>query len=120
MQNTTTIWPNDTTVDNHDLFLEITTKAAWCQNITFQYLHVKGHQDADKEHHLTIPEQKNVDCDQLAKQHICHPHFLVPPMIIWPLMLHNLSYALMAMSFVATLWQAYATPDDFAFDSIGL
>ncbi len=38
--------------------------------IQFQYWHVKGHQDTDPNHQLTIKEQHNVDCDQLTKNFV--------------------------------------------------
>jgi len=70
MQDTTIARPNDTTADDRDIFLEIMATVSRCQNISFQYLHVKGHQDNDPKRHLTIPEQHNVDCDRLAKQYV--------------------------------------------------
>ncbi len=47
IQESTIAQPNDTTTNDHDLFLEITATAACCQSISFQYLHIKGHQDAN-------------------------------------------------------------------------
>jgi len=38
--------------------------------MAFQYLHIKGHQDKDLQRPLLVQEQHNVDCDQLAKQHV--------------------------------------------------
>jgi len=38
--------------------------------IKFQFWHVKGHQDADSNHQLTVEEQHNVDCDWLAKKYV--------------------------------------------------
>jgi len=70
MQDTTIVRPNGTTADDHDLYLEIATTASRCQNITFIYNHIKGHQDNDRDRCLTIPEQHNVDCDRFAKGHV--------------------------------------------------
>jgi len=58
--------PNDTTSDDRDIYLAITETAKLGQNISFQYWHVKGHQDLDHNHQLTLEEQHNVDCDKLA------------------------------------------------------
>jgi len=48
---------------------------------------VKGHQDNDPKHHLTIEEQHNVDCDNLAKtfvhnHHLCSTHLPTPAFAI--------------------------------------
>jgi len=70
MQLSETIQPNDTTNNECDLYLEIIAQVAQCTSIEYQYLHVKGHQDKNLEHQLTIAEQHNVDCDHLAKQFV--------------------------------------------------
>jgi len=62
--------PNDTTVDDYDLYAAITNEAANCQPISLHYHHVKGHQDRNKERPLTIPELHNVDCDSAAKNYV--------------------------------------------------
>jgi len=62
--------PNDMTNDDRNLYLAILDAAKKCTHVTFQYLHVKGHQDKDPKRVLTTAEQHNVDCDCYAKQHI--------------------------------------------------
>jgi len=62
--------PNDTTTDDHDIYLAILEVVAKCTLITFKYHHVKGHQDTNPQHQLTIPEQHNVDCDKQAKNFV--------------------------------------------------
>jgi len=62
--------PNDTTNNDMDLYMEIHATATKCQHILFQYLHVKGHQDAKPNHQLTTSEQHNVDCDRCAKDYV--------------------------------------------------
>jgi len=62
--------PNDTTNDDRDIYLAIHETTKKCGMITFQFWHVKGHQDADSNHQLTVEEQHNMDCDQLAKQYV--------------------------------------------------
>jgi len=48
--------------------------ANWCIPITLQYLHVKGHQDNDPQHPLTIIERNNVEYNKHVKVYICnHP-----------------------------------------------
>ena len=67
LQTTINVHPNDTTTDDWDIFLAIHKAAIQCQMLKFQYWHVKCHQDMSPNHHLTIKEQHNVDCDKLAK-----------------------------------------------------
>jgi len=62
--------PNDTTNDDHDIYLVITAMAKRCANISVHYLHVKGHQDKDPHHVLLTWEQHNIDCDHYARQHV--------------------------------------------------
>jgi len=62
--------PNDTTNNDCNIYLAIADQVSQCTSITYQYLHVKGHQDKDPEQQLTTAEQHNVDCDHLAKQYI--------------------------------------------------
>jgi len=40
-----------------------------CSHLQLQLFHVKGHQDKEPKHQLTISEQLNVDCDCQAKQY---------------------------------------------------
>jgi len=70
MKSSGPIRPNDTTNDDHDIYLEIAAQADQCTAIEYQYVHVKGHQDKDLEQQLTIPKQHNVECDRLAKHFI--------------------------------------------------
>ncbi len=62
--------PNDSTADDRDIYLAITEEARRCDNISFSYIHVKGHQDKDPHRVLLTQEQHNVDCDHHAKQHV--------------------------------------------------
>jgi len=59
--------PNNTTNDDRDIYLAIHETAKLCGMIKFKFWHIKGHQDADSNHQLTVEEQHNVDCDWLAK-----------------------------------------------------
>jgi len=63
------IQPNDTTNDDHDIYLEISTLATKCQLLLPHFLHVKGHQDQKANQPLTIWEQFNIDCDDRAKRY---------------------------------------------------
>jgi len=58
---------NDTTNDDRDLYLAIIAQATKCDQVSYHYQHVKGHQDKDPEQKLTTAEQHNVDCDRNAK-----------------------------------------------------
>jgi len=73
LQTTINVHPNNTTNDTWDIYLAIHKAAKRCQMLKFQYWHVEGHQDMDPNHHLTIKEQHNVDCDKLAKTFV-HNH----------------------------------------------
>jgi len=55
MQTSSIIMPNDTTANNHNIFLAIADAANKCSPLTFQHLHVKG-QDANQQCPLTIAE----------------------------------------------------------------
>jgi len=66
--------PNDMTNDDYNIYLAIQTAATRNPALQIQYWHVKGHQDNDPNHHLTVEEQHNIDCDKLAKTFISeHP-----------------------------------------------
>jgi len=62
--------PNDTTNNDQDIYLAITAITQQCANVDFQYIHVKGHQDKDPQHVLSVEEQHNVDCNRFAKQYV--------------------------------------------------
>jgi len=62
--------PNDTTNDDYDLYAEITATAAQCRPIRLQYIHVKGHQDTNKNQQLTTEALHNIDCDNAAKKYV--------------------------------------------------
>ncbi len=118
MQNTTIVHPNDTTADDRDLFLEITTTAAWCQN-TLQYIHIKGHQDTNKDCLLTIPKQHNVDCNQLAKEHVKSSTILSisydnPAFDATQLQL-RIDRNVICHWFIPVLCQAHTSPDYFEY-----
>jgi len=80
LQQMTTLHPNDTMNNDMDLYMEINATARSCTCILFQYLHVKGHQDAKTNHQLTTTEQHNVDCDRHAKDHVQQQH---PPSTLY-------------------------------------
>jgi len=66
---------NKTTANDCNIYIAILDVADNCPSATFQYWHVKGHQDKDPTQKLTIPEQHNVDSDKLAKAFV-HDHML--------------------------------------------
>ena len=70
LQQATTLRPNDTTNNDMDLYMEIIATIRACPRSTFQFIHVKGHQDTQRNHQLTTPEHHNVDCDRRAKLHV--------------------------------------------------
>jgi len=45
MQENPTVRPNDTTANDHDIYLEITAAATRCHLLSIQYLYIPGHQD---------------------------------------------------------------------------
>jgi len=115
LQQTTTLHPNDTTDNDMDLYLEINATARTCPRILFQYLHVKGHQDAKPNHQLTTTEQHNIDCDRCAKDHVWKKQ---PPSTLYG----NPAFAvaqphicingrIICCDFLPTLWHTTATPE---------
>jgi len=66
--------PNDMTNDDYDLYTAIIAEAAQCRPIRIQYIHVKGHQDKNKDQPLTMEALHNIDCDNAAKNcvHTCN------------------------------------------------
>jgi len=62
--------PNDTTNDDHNIYLAIHESATQCPVLHLMYWHVKGHQDSDPKCQLTVEEQHNVNCDKLAKKFV--------------------------------------------------
>jgi len=74
MKTTTITCPNDTTKDDHNMYLEIAATAHRCKPIDLQFHHVQGHQDTKAHRPLTIPEQLNVKCDKKAKQYVTNTH----------------------------------------------
>jgi len=62
--------PNDTTNDDHDVYLAINETISQCAPVTLRFIHVKGHQDSKSKKPLTLIEQFNVDCDRRAKQYV--------------------------------------------------
>jgi len=70
LHSMTHLRPNDATNDDRDIYLEIIATTKQVPRLTFQYFHVKGHQDKDPKHQLTLSEKYNVDCDNLAKQFV--------------------------------------------------
>ncbi len=70
LKSTVITRPNNTTKDDYDLYMAIRAEATQSPALRIQYWHVKGHQDNDPDHHLTVEEQHNVDCDKLAKRFV--------------------------------------------------
>jgi len=62
--------PNDTTNDDYDLYAAITAEAAQCRPLRVHYIHVKGHQDKQKETPLTMEATHNIDFDNAAKNYV--------------------------------------------------
>jgi len=69
LADTVTPRPNDTTNDDRDVYLEISSTTAHCHPLQPQFLHVKGHQDQHANRPLTAIKTFNVDCDNCAKQY---------------------------------------------------
>jgi len=55
------------TNDDCDIYLAIAAITSQCPHLSFQYLHVKGHQDNRP---LTIAKQHNVDYNHCAKHYV--------------------------------------------------
>jgi len=64
------VCPNETTNDNHDVFLATNDVISNAPPISLCFIHVKGHQDTKSNQPLTIPEQLNVECNHKAKNYI--------------------------------------------------
>jgi len=62
--------PNDTTNDDSDIYMEIHHLSISSSALRYQYFHVKGHQDKDPKHQLTLAEHYNVECDNAAKTYV--------------------------------------------------
>jgi len=62
--------PNDTTNDDHDIYLAFDATTHQCANVAFNYQHMKGHQDKDPQLALLVEEQHNVDCNCFAKHYV--------------------------------------------------
>ncbi len=115
-----TLHPNNTTNDNCDHYKAITKMLLKCSPLQSQLLPVKGHQDKDPKHQLTIPEQLNVDCDHQAKQYaqsttksntalnnpaipMAQSHLQIAPKIICGNVVWNLHCATSAPNIISTL-----------------
>jgi len=61
--------PNDTTNDDWDVYMAISTLAQACHPLLLQFFHVKGHQDSDPRRQLTRTKKLNVDCNKWAKDY---------------------------------------------------
>jgi len=115
MKDCAIIWLNDTTNDDHDLYVAITAEAAKCHPLHIHYIHVKDHQDQNNDKPLTTEEAYNVNCDNTAKNYVqqcnlqstmleppefeaAQPHLLIASKIIcWWV--------------IPTLWKAAAAPE---------
>ncbi len=60
--------PRDTLRDDYPIFAEIHHTVQQLQPFRFDFHHVKGHQDQKKDHHLSIQERLNIDCDKRVSQ----------------------------------------------------
>jgi len=116
--------PNDTTNDDHDIYLAIQAVAKQCPALQLQFWHVKGHQDDDLNHQLTVEEQHNVDCDKLAKTFVSeHPqrstawanpefpvatlHLKIEGRLVCRKVLLNLQQAAVAPPYWEYLWKRF-------------
>jgi len=70
MQTETIPRPNDTTNDDRDVFMAIMAITEHTPKLRYNFHHVKGHQDKNPQHQLTLAEQYNVDCDRYAKEYV--------------------------------------------------
>jgi len=62
--------PNDTTNDDYDLYVAILAEAKQCRPLRIHFIHVKGHQDRNKDTPLTVEAAHNVACDTAAKNYV--------------------------------------------------
>jgi len=62
--------PIDSTNDDRDIFMEIQATAVKTTTLCYKYYHMKGHQDKDPQHKLSLAEQYNVNCDHYAKEYV--------------------------------------------------
>jgi len=62
--------PNDTTNDDYDLYVAILVEAKTCRPLWIHFIHVKGHQDKNKDTPLTVEAAHNVACDTAAKNYV--------------------------------------------------
>jgi len=88
MTTTTITCPNETTNNDHNVYLEIMATAQRCQPLEIHYFHVLRHQDKKANHPLTITEQLNVECNKNAKCYVLDDKFLVgsshsPATLVW-------------------------------------
>jgi len=56
--------PRDTLRDDYPIFAEIHQLRQYLQLYQLDFHHVKGHQDRQKDHQLSIQERLNIDCDK--------------------------------------------------------
>ncbi len=70
MKECITVQPNYTTNDNYDLYAAITAEAATCHPLCIHYIHVKGHQDKNKDKPLMTEATHNVNCDNAIKNYV--------------------------------------------------
>jgi len=61
MQDNNIPCPNDTTNNDCNLYMAITTMILACHPLTLQFKHVKGHQDEKANWPLTIEEILNIE-----------------------------------------------------------
>jgi len=67
MQTNNIVWPNDTTGDDQDVFLEILSTVSGCTLLLFSFIHVLGRQDKDPTRKLTTVKQLNMECNKWSK-----------------------------------------------------
>jgi len=63
------LWPNDTTSNDHNVYVAISNLVMACSPFQIHFLHIKGHQDSKQNQPLTIIKNFNVDCDHHAKKY---------------------------------------------------
>jgi len=74
MQTEQILCPNDSTNNDWDIFMEIQATAAKTTTLCYKYYHVKGHQDKDPQHKLSLAEQYDVNCNHYTKEYVQSSH----------------------------------------------
>jgi len=72
MLTSSVLRPNDTTTNDRNLYLAISSMTRKCTPLKPSFIHVKGHQDKDPKKPLTVIETYNIECDRRAKAYTQH------------------------------------------------